>query len=230
MPFKAGDENELQNLAPGDEVTFSLYVSEQDNWIGGVRKTGRTGLLDSSASAPSPAQNVKPLKVGDPVPDHAFTDERGEPFRLREFKGKVLALTFIFTRCPVPNFCRRMSANFADASEQLKARKTPRNWHLLSITFDPEFDTPATLKQYAERYNHDPAYWSFATGERKEIEDLARQFGLVVRGDSVNFDHNLRTAVIDPDGRVRKIFSGNEWTPEELVREIVVTARPAKRG
>ena len=168
---------------------------------------------------------VKPLKVGDAVPDSAFTNELGQPISLGQFKGQALVVTFIFTRCPVPNFCRRMSANFVEASEKLKAMKTPRNWHLLSISFDPEFDTPATLKQYAERYNYDPEKWSFATSEMIDMDAMTGRFGLVVRRDGTDLDHNLRTVVIDTEGKVRRIFVGNEWTPDDLVREIVRAAR-----
>ncbi len=170
MPFEARDGTQLQNVAPGDEVTFRLHVSEQDNWIDEVRRTGKTSPVDIPGS--ETVRIIKPLKVGDAVPDYAFTNELGQPISLGQFKGKALVVTFIFTRCPVPNFCRRMSANFVEASEKLKAMKTPRNWHLLSISFDPEFDTPATLKQYAERYNYDPETWSFATSEMIDMDAI----------------------------------------------------------
>ena len=179
MPFKVTDETELRNLAPGDEVTFRLHVSEQDNWIDEIRKTGKTDPLNRSASDAAPI--IKPLKVGERVPDYVLTDESGRSIRLDQFKGNALALTFVFTRCPVPDFCRRMSSNFAEAGEQLAARKSPRNWHLLSISFDPEFDTPAELKRYGERYPHDPERWTFATAEMSVVDRLAGRFGLVVR-------------------------------------------------
>ena len=227
MPFTVTNEKELQNLSPGDEVTFRLHVSEQDNWIDQVRKTGRTLQLDYTGS--ETVRIVKPLKVGDAVPDYAFTSELGEPISLGQFKGKALALTFIFTRCPVPNFCRRMSANFAEASAQLKASKSPGNWHLLSISFDPEFDTPGTLKQYAERYGYDPETWSFATAGTSDMDAVAGRFGLVVRRDGTDLDHNLRTVVIDTDGRIRRVFVSNQWTPDDLVREMVKATRAKRR-
>lgn len=228
MPFEARDGTQLQNVAPGDEVTFRLHVSEQDNWIDEVRRTGKTSPVDIPGS--ETVRIIKPLKVGDAVPDSAFTNELGQPISLGQFKGQALVATFIFTRCPVPNFCRRMSANFVEASEKLKAMKTPRNWHLLSISFDPEFDTPATLKQYAERYNYDPEKWSFVTSEMIDMDAMTGRFGLVVRRDGTDLDHNLRTVVIDTEGKVRRIFVGNEWTPDDLVREIVRAARAGKRG
>lgn len=223
MPFKVTDETELRNLAPGDEVTFRLHVSEQDNWIDEIRKTGKIVPLNRSASDTAPI--IKPLKVGERVPDYVLTDESGRSIRLDQFKGNALALTFVFTRCPVPDFCRRMSSNFAEAGEQLAARKSPRNWHLLSISFDPEFDTPAELKRYGERYPHDPERWTFATAQMSVIDPLAGRFGLVVRRNGSELDHNLRTAVIDTEGRLRKIFVGNEWTPDDLVREMVKATR-----
>ncbi len=228
MPFRAMDEKELQNLAPGDEVTFRLNVSDEDNWIDQVAKTGRTVRMDTPA--PETVRNIRPLKVGDAVPDFVLTDERGQAISLGQFRGKALAVTFIFTRCPVPNFCRRMSSNFAEAAAQLKAGKVPGNWHLLSISFDPEFDTPATLKQYAERYGYDPATWSFAVPETSDVDAVAGRFGLVVRRTANDLDHNLRTFVIDTEGRIRKVFVGNEWTTNDLVREIVKAMRVRRRA
>jgi len=223
MPFKVRDEKELENLSPGDEVTFRLLVSDQDNWIDEVRATGKTVRLEARSDG---LRIATPLKVGDAVPDYSLTNEFGESLSLGQFKGKVLAGTFIFTRCPLPDFCRRMSNNFGEASERLKAMKSPPNWHLLSISFDPEFDTPETLKQYGQRYSYDPQVWSFATAASNDIEVIAGRFGLIVRRNGTELDHNLRTVVIDAEGKVRKIFLGNEWTPAALVREMVKAAHP----
>lgn len=228
MPFKARDAGELENVAPGDEVTFTLHVSEQDNWIGEVRKTGK--IVPPNAPGSERVRIVKPLKMGDAVPDYAFTNELGESIRLEQFRGRVIAMTFIFTRCPVSSFCRRMSANFARASERLKAMKSAPKWHLLSISFDPEFDTPGTLKEYAERYNYDPQTWSFVTCRPDDLDTITARFGLVVRRNDADLDHNLRTVVIDPEGKLRKVFIGNEWTPDDLVRAIAMSSRAGSRG
>ena len=150
MPFEVKDRKELAGLKPGDEVSFRMLVTETEGWIDQV-----TRLRETDPGEPPPretfrrARMVEPLEIGDPIPDYPFTNELGRAFSLGQFKGKALALTFIFTRFPFPNFCPRMSENFAGAYRQLASRPDgPTNWHLLSLSFDPEFDTPATLKNF----------------------------------------------------------------------------------
>ena len=146
---------------------------------------------------------------------------RGRAMSLKEFKGKALALTFIFTRCPFPEFCPRMSNNFAEAYKRLMTTpNAPTNWHLLSISFDPANDTPAVLKAYAGRYNYDSNYWSFVTGAMIDIDAITEQFGLGFSRQGASINHNLRTVVVDANGRVRRILTGNDWKPAELVEEI----------
>jgi protein SCO1/2 len=134
-------------------------------------------------------------------------------------------MTFIFTRCPFPNFCPRLSGNFADAAGRLAAQAAPTNWHLLSVSFDPDNDTPEVLRRYAESYRADPERWSFATGDMEEIDALTEQFGLVFGRDGDSISHNARTAVLDPEGRVSLIITGNEWSVEELVEAMTAAAR-----
>lgn len=225
MPFEVKDTNELAGLRPGDAVAFRMLVTETEGWIDQIKK-----LDPTNAVAPPPRESVRqvrfvePLDIGDPVPDYPFTNELNQPISLGQFKGKALALTFIFTRCPFPNFCPRMSSNFADAYKKLAAMPDgPKNWHLLSLSFDPEFDTPAVLKGYARRYDYDTNHWSFATGAWIEIDAITEQFGLEFsRAQSgIGWDHRLRTVVIDAEGKVQKVFTGNEWTVDDFVAEIV---------
>jgi protein SCO1/2 len=226
MPFEVKDRKELAGLKPGDKVSFRMLVSDTEGWIDQVTLLGET---DPGEPPPREtfrrARTVEPLEIGDPIPDYPFTNELGQAFSLGQFKGKALALTFIFTRCPFPNFCPRMSENFAGAHRQLAAMKDgPTNWHFLSLSFDPEFDTPATLKNYASRYKYDPNHWTFATGALIEIDAITEQFGLVFPREGANFNHNLRTVVIDARGRVQKVFVGNEWKVEDFVVEMVKAA------
>ena len=170
-------------------------------------------------------REVDPLNVGDPLPDYPFTNTLGQAIHLGQFKGKALALTFIYTRCPFPNFCPRMSANFGDACKKLAALpEAPKNWHLLSISFDPEFDTPEMLKGYARRYNSDTNHWSFASGALIDIDAITEQFGLIFPREGVGFNHNLRTVVVDAQGKVQKVFTGNEWTVDDFVAEMIKAA------
>jgi protein SCO1 len=145
---------------------------------------------------------------------------------LSRFRGQALALTFIFTRCPFPTFCPLMSNNFRKAQDALVASpNAPTNWHLLTISFDPDFDTPEQLKAYAARQHADPTRWDFLTGTLVDITALSEQVGLQFwRDPAGGINHNLRTVVVDARGRVQKIFIENKWTVEELTAEIVTAA------
>ena len=222
MPFKVKNTNELDNLQPEDRVSFRMVVTSDEGWIENVIRLG-TAKVDTLPSVESfrRVRDVDPLKVGDLMPDYRFTNELGHAMSLKEFKGKALALTFIFTRCPFPEFCPRMSNNFAEAYKRLMMTpNAPTNWHLLSISFDPAYDTPAVLKGYAGRYNYDANHWSFVTGAMIEIDAITEQFGLGFSRQGPTINHNLRTVVVDANGRVRRILTGNEWKAAELVEEI----------
>jgi protein SCO1/2 len=228
MPFEVRNTNELAGLQSNDAITFRMVVTEKEGWIERIEK-----LSAPPATTPAPAPervrrvpNVDPLAEGDPVPEYHFTNELGQAISTKQFLGKAVALTFIFTTCPYPEFCPRMSNNFQDAIAQLKGRPDgPTNWHFLSLSFDTRLDTPQRLHTYAQAYRYDPARWSFLTGEQAQIDAITEQFGLAFwRDDGVNISHNLRTAVIDARGRVQKIFPANSWTSDELVAEMLKAA------
>ena len=226
MPFEVRDTNELAGLKPGDQISFRMLVTETDGWIDRLTKLGSTNVAGPPPRDPfRRVRFVEPLNVGDRLPDYAFTNELGRLIHLADFKGQALAFTFIFTRCPFPNFCPRMSSNFADACKKLSsAPDAPKNWRLLSISFDPEHDRPELLKSYARRYEYETNHWSFATGALIDIDAIAEQFGLMFPREGVGFNHNLRTVVVDAQGKVQKVFIGNEWKVEDLVAEIVKAA------
>ena len=143
-----------------------------------------------------------------------------------------MAITFIYTRCPLPDFCPKMNQQFLGAQEKLKSMENaPDNWQFISISFDPVNDTPERLKFYASAYQYDPAKWTFATGEMIEIDALTEQFGLMfyrTEGSIMDWDHNLRTVLVDPEGNIRDIIIGNLWKTEELVEKIVKLAKGEK--
>lgn len=227
MNLEARSTNEFLGLKAGDVISFRMNVTEDDGWIDQVKKIGATPPTEAPSRATTRvSREVEPLNVGDMVPEYRFTNEFGKPINLSELKGKAVALTFIFTTCPYPTFCPRMSQNFNDALKKLQATPdAPTNWHMLSISFDPETDTPAILKGYAERYGYDSNRWSFVTGDIIDITAITEQFGLQFWRESGTINHNLRSAVIDAKGRVHKIFPGNEWKGEELAEAIIEAAR-----
>lgn len=227
MPFAVRDPGQVAGLKAGDQVAFRLNVTQSESWIDQLRK-----LAESSGPPPGAsiriAKEVEPLDIGDPLPEYRFTNETGKAISLSQFKGEALAITFIFTRCPLPDFCPRMSGNFAETQKSLLAASdAPSNWRLLTISFDPEFDTPPVLKGYARRYGADPRHWNFLTGGLVDITAIAEQFGQMFWRDQGSLNHNLRTVVVDASGRVRKIFQGNTWTSPELAAELIAAARVA---
>ncbi len=225
MPFDVKDTNELADLRPGDEITFRLVATPDDGWIENVRKTG-------AGQAPQPhesirvVRDVEPLEVGDVMPDYHFTNELGQAVSLSDFKGQALAFTFFYTRCAYPDFCPRLSNNFVEVCKKLSSHPAGlTNWRLLSISFDPEWDTLPRLKEYAQRYRSDPRRWNFATGALIEIDAITEQFGLAFAWRNATIDHTLRTVVLDAQGRIQKIVIGNEWKPDELVAQMVKAAQ-----
>lgn len=225
MPFPVKDTNVLRGLQPGDAVSFRLCVTDEEGWIDRISRVASAAPAGKAAEPVAPATTVAALNPGDLLPDFTFTNELGQTIRFSQFRGSALAFTFIFTRCPFPEFCPRMCKQFQATSQKLAAMaNAPTNWHLLTISFDPEHDTPAVLKAYAERYGYDPARWSFATTSAEDIARLAPLCDLMVRRDGASYMHNLRTVVVDADGRVRRIFTNNEWAADELANEIVQAA------
>jgi protein SCO1/2 len=230
MPFDVKDTNELAGIGPGDPVSFRLIVTDTDGWIDQIRRTGpKTNDLPVTPYLKF-VRDFEPLNVGDPIPEYHFTNQFGQAFSTAQFKGQALAINFIFTRCPFPTFCPQTARNFSEVQSKLLARADgPTNWHLMTVSFDPEFDKPDVLKAYSQNYQANPDRWTFATGSVADITALGSKFGLTFwRDETGSISHNLRTLVIDASGCVQNIITGNEWTPDELVAELVKAAA-AKR-
>lgn len=222
MPIAVKDRKLMTGLASNDIVQFKLLVTEDDGWIESIQKIGSEtpGGLEPKPQF-RPSRPVEELKVGDVMPDFTMTNELGQAVSLHSLKGNAVAITFIFTSCPFPLFCPKMSENFQSAQAKLLAdRSAPKNWRMWSVTIDPENDSSDVLKTYAARYKHDPARWSFLTGDLVEITALADHFGLKFWKAGNSISHNLRTVVIDATGKVQAIVPENKWTPDDLAGEI----------
>lgn len=222
MMFDVKDPKEISGLQPNDTVSFRMIVTEDDGWIDQIRKTGATA--PPAAEPFRVAREVEPLAVGDLMADYQFTNQLGQVVRLSDFKGQAYAFTFIFTRCPFPTFCPLLSKNFQQAQATLDAMSSaPTNWHLFSITIDPQFDTPAVLEEYAKRHRANPERWSFLTGALIDIDAIGEQFGLQFWRTSPDAlpNHNVRTVVVNAAGRVQWISAENGWKPEALADQIV---------
>lgn len=237
MDFEVRDTNELRGLSAGDAVSFRMLVTDKDGWIDQVKKLAPASVAKPPSNTPPISgpfrlvRDVEPLLVGDLLPEYRFTNQLGEAFTPTQFKGKALAITFIFTRCPFPTYCPRMSLGFAETQQKLLSQNNaPTNWHLLTLSFDPDFDTPAVLKSYADRNGYDPKHWTFGTGALIDLTAITEQFGLTFWRDEQGglINHNLRTVVLDTAGRVRTNFVGNSWTSDELAAAIIEAAQSKK--
>jgi protein SCO1/2 len=225
MEFNVRDTNELAGVAAGDTVTFRLTATGDDHWIDHIAKVA-SGTSNPSPGTTQRAARVETaeLKPGDLLPDCELLAEDGRRVRFSDFRGKALAFTFFFTRCPLPDFCPRMGKNFAEARELVLATaNAPTNWQFLSISFDPEFDQPAVLASYANFYRAGNAdRWLFAAAATNVLAKLAPRLDLMVNREAGgSISHNLRTVVLDGRGRIQRQFDGNQWTAEELAREVV---------
>jgi protein SCO1/2 len=222
MPYTLREPSAYDVMKAGDDISATLVVEGDRSWL--ENPVISHAEADPSAS-PSAAQPREP-EVGAPVPDFTLTNQDGKKIKLGDYRGRALALTFIYTRCPLPDFCTLMSNNFAEINRSLDrdaglADKT----HLLSVSFDPAYDTPKVLRSYGAAHTgklSDEKFdrWEFATAEPEELRQLADFFGLVYTPDGDQIVHSLRTAVIAPDGSLYKLYDGNQWKPAEVLEDL----------
>jgi protein SCO1 len=227
MSFPIHEDWVWNELTPGSEIQAELVVDNKAKDSYWLEKVGIVSAPNPNQPTPTPDD-----RIGKQIPDFTLTNQDGKRISAKDFLGKAWALTFIYGRCPLPDYCIRMSTHFSDLANQLKRDAELKDKiRLLSISFDPENDTPGKLKQYGAGYlgNQDPpdfSIWQLAVGSDTEVRPIANFFGLDYRTDENNnavINHNLRTAVISPEGKVTKIFNGNEWTTPELLSELKAT-------
>lgn len=219
MPFTVTHRNELAGFHPGDRVRFQLCVTEEGSWAPAILRLAP----DANAVAPPDADiAARQPRPAYPLMSFAFTNELGAPVRLEDFRGRALAITFFFSRCPIPDYCPRLMKNIEAASRQLAALPNlPTNWHFLAVTFDLEYDTPAVLKAYGKRFGQDPRHWSFLTGPLPQIAELARLSDVQsTPGKEGFFDHDFRALIIDPQGELQMAFPVGGDLSESIVSEI----------
>ena len=224
MDFSVRDTNALTGFAAGDGITFSLVVTDDDDWIENLQRTGRTG----GVTGPPGWHVAEPeLQVGDALPDAEFTSENGRVIHLAGFRGQAVAFTFFFTSCPLPEYCPRMNRNFSEARKLLvAATNAPTNWQLLSVSFDPAFDEPLILASYAGLYRGTNAdRWLFAVASTNTLAALAPKLDFRFWRENGTLSHNLRTVVLDGGGKIFRQFDGNDWTAAELAKALSDAAK-----
>lgn len=222
MPYAVKDPALLQDRAAGDLITATLAVEPNLAHLTKITKTGSAPLPDDARTTIPAAAGVELLRPGDAVPETMLLDQDGQPLSLTDFAGSATAVTFIYTRCPLPQYCPLMDRRFAEV--QALAANDPSlagRVRLLSVSFDPKFDRASVLRQHAKTLEADPRVWTFATAEEAVVDRLAARFGVnVIRERNDTITHNLRTAVVDASGRVTALLDSNAWTAEDLVREL----------
>jgi protein SCO1 len=215
MPYKVKQDWTLKVAKPGDLLRGELIVTDDRAVIDGIT------LTQGAPNAKQAAEGLHIPPAGTEVPDFTFVNQDGKKVKLSSLKGGPVLLTFIYTRCPLPDYCIRMSNNFGDVAKILKEK--PASWqkaHLLSVSFDPEYDKPSVLKTYGKSYagTIDPKFvhWEFVTGTPEEVRKAADFFGLVYDPQNGQYIHSLRTALIGPDGKLVEVVHGNEWKPADM--------------
>ena len=224
MPYKLRDVRIIGDLHPGDLVTADLMISQLPQ---GDVFVDHFVVIGQAKPDYKPAVEFHVPSPGDAVPDFRLTNEHGRAIDLREFRGKAVLLTFIYTRCPLPNFCPRVTRNFAVLEKSLAQDKALYGkTHLICVSFDPEHDTPARLRSYGAEYiGSDDAYafdhWDFAVPTAKNLTALSHYFdvGITDEADGT-ITHTLSTTLIGPDGRVVKFYPANDWTAQELLTDV----------
>ncbi|MGE5716356.1 MAG: SCO family protein [Acidobacteriota bacterium] len=230
MPFAVTEPKILEDLRAGDTIEAKLLVGEKSSRLEGIVVSRPPGT-PSVETIPAPGVYGKP---GDAVPATVLVDQEGKTFSLADFRGKAVGLTFIFTRCPLPDFCPRMNLNFSEVERRLAADpKLYGATQLLSVSFDPEHDTPAVLKAFRDPFLKGvpgvaPRHWRFATGTPERIKEFAGFFGLTYLKSGDQFVHSLATAVIAPDGKLLSLRRGNDWEPQDLVEDLKQAAAREK--
>jgi len=221
MPFSVADSSMTASLAPDDAIQFRLAVTDDSASIIALRQLQDTAVARNPAQTITPmeggAGNAQMLQRGDRVPTElTLTTQAGETIQIGDYRGQALVLTFIYTRCPLPNYCPLMSKQFATLQPQLR-EQYGSDVQLLSISFDPAYDTPKVLRDYASKYTDRLDTWTFATGDSTQVQRATELFGVFAqktRKDEIT--HNLTTALVGPEGQVRRLWRGNDWAPEDV--------------
>jgi protein SCO1/2 len=224
MPYKLKDASILSELHPGDMITADVLVAPDLN---------ANVLLDHIVVVAQAKPDYRPAvsyhvpAPGDVVPDFKLKNQDGRPIHLGQFKGKVLLVTFIYTRCPLPDFCPRVTRNFAVIEKELAASPALyAKTHLICISFDPEHDTPERLRAYGATYigsdaSRAFAHWDFAVAGKPELLEMAKFFDVgITYGADETITHTLSTTLIGPDGKVVRFYPGNEWTAEQILTDV----------
>jgi protein SCO1/2 len=227
MPYRVQDPTVLGTLQSGQHVKATLVVDDNHAWLENIETVEQEVVDQGAAGAVAPALGAVHVPTpGDVVPDFAFINQDGWKIHLGRYKGKVLVVTFVYTRCPMPDFCPRMMKNFQEIEKKLKQDAALfGETRLLTITIDPKFDTAKVMRSYALRSTGIPAeelfsHWEFLTPRVPDLGRITTSFGLSQWPQDGQLVHSLSTVVVDPAGKIFSWHRGNEWTSDDILRDV----------
>jgi protein SCO1/2 len=222
MPLKVKDSAQLNTLTKGDQITASLSVDSRESWLENIQISRRDREQSDERD-----EDIRMLPhAGEAVPGFSLVNQDGKKIALSDYAGKALLITFIYTRCPLPDYCPLMSSNLAAIDKSLRTNSDVyAKTHLLTVSFDPRHDTPAVLRSYGEAYTERYTdekfdHWEFASGSEEQIKAITKFFGLNYSANAGAIVHSLVTAVIDANGKIHSIHTGNEWKTSDVVSEL----------
>jgi protein SCO1/2 len=234
MPYKLAQPDTLSELHPGDRITAQLVVdAAYGNDLSGFSNPRLESIVVVAQAKPDykPAVQYHVPAPGDAVPDFSLLNQSGRTIHLAQFKGRVLLMTFIFTRCNLPDYCPRMSRNFAEIDHALAADPALyAKTHLLSVSFDPTNDTPTVLRDYGGSYTgrhaaETFAHWDFAAPPEKELPAITQFFNVgITPGENSSLTHSLSTILIGRDGKIVAWFPTNDWQTSDMLARIKAAA------
>jgi protein SCO1/2 len=208
-------------LKPGAQIQATLVIDQGRTWL---ENPVVSNVVDPNLVSRSEDSGVEPA-AGTETPNFALVNQDGRKINFKQYRGKTLIMTFIYTRCPLPDYCPLMTKNFVTINRELRNNATLRDkTRLLSVTLDPDYDKPNVLREYGSRQigsdKNGFKRWEFATGSPEQIKSIAQFFGLNYWQEKDQIIHGLRTAIIAPDGKVAKVYPRNDWKPEDVLKDL----------
>jgi protein SCO1 len=219
MPFTVRDPRALADVRPGDRIGFRLNIRDERTWIDRLQLLSAAPVDVGLTQTPAVSTLVP---VGGEVPDFTLTNQDGAAISLSSLRGKVVAVTFIYTRCPLPDYCPRMITNL-QAIERRFPERVGKDLALAAVTFDPQYDTPQRMKDYAQFFKADKPGWQFLTGSLEDVTRVAANFGVEFWPEEGLITHTLQTAIVDKEGRLVASVEGKDYSPKQLTDLIAQT-------
>ncbi len=225
MPYPVVDARSLDELSPGDQITADVVVGPSEIHLENI-----VVVKKSDGKTSPPGAQLQPSAPAALVPDFALVNQDGKRIRLAQYRGKSVLLTFIYTRCPLPDYCPLMTHNFAEIEKALvKSPELYAKTHLLSISFDSQYDTPQVVRNYARAFVSDRGprtfeHWEFATIPAGEKSTVTKFFDVFASEEQGQITHSMSTAILSPNGLIYKSYNGNDWKPADVLADLTSSA------